>query len=118
MTSVTRSCETDRETVLVQNVIKKHAEDCSQVEMRYLYLQGWLAVGHCGWALSTDDDRHMEAVVGESGGSTCHTEGLSQRFPGFLAEDRVHQLDDLVLRGERLFYQFQREKHIQRKAKT
>lgn len=72
-------------------------EDCSQVKIQHLYLQGWLAVGHCGRALSTDNDRHMEAVAGESGGGTCHAEGLRQRVPGFLAEDGVHQLDDLVL---------------------
>jgi len=54
-------------------------------------------VRHRGRARSTDDDRHVEAVVGESGGGTGHTEGLSQRVPGLLAEDGVHQLDDLVL---------------------
>lgn len=79
-------------------------------EMQYLYLQGWLAVGHCGWALSTDNHRHVEAVVGDGGGGTCNTEGLGQRVPGFLAEDRVHQLDDLVLWGEHIFHQFQGDK--------
>lgn len=76
--------------------------------MQPLYLQGWLAVGHCGWALSSDNDRHMEAVVGESSGGTRHTEGLSQRVPGFLAEDGVHQLDDLVLCGNDIFHHFHR----------
>lgn len=69
-------------------------------DIQHLYLQGWLAVRHCGWALSADNDWHMEAVAGEGGGGTCHTEGLCQRVPGFLAEDGVHQLDDLVLWGE------------------
>lgn len=78
--------------------------------MHHLYLQGWLAVGHCGWPLSTDNDWHMEAVVGECSSGTCHTKGLSQRVPGFLAEDRVHQLDDLVLCGEHIFCQFQIKK--------
>lgn len=66
-------------------------------------------MGHCGRALSTNNDRHMEAVAGESGGGTRHTEGLSQRVPGFLAEDSVHQLDDLVLLGENIVHQLQRK---------
>ena len=57
-------------------------------------------MGHCGRALSADDDWHMEAVAGEGGGGARHAECLSQRVPGFLAEDGVHQLDDLVLWGE------------------
>lgn len=91
-------------------VFKNHSEYCSQHEKQHLYLQGWLAVGHCGRSLSTDNDRHMEAVVGQSSGSTCYTEGLSQGVPRFLAENRVHQLDDLVLGVKHIFHQFQRKK--------
>ena len=80
--------------------IKHCAQESGSADIQHLYLQGWLAVGHCGRALSADNDRHMEAVAGESGGGTCHAECLSQRVPGFLAEDGVHQLDDLVLWGE------------------
>lgn len=102
-------------------VFKNHSEYCGRLEKQHLYLQGWLAVGHCGWALSTDNDWHMEAVVGESSGSTCYTEGLSQGVPRFLAENRVHQLDDLVLGVKHIFRQFKKNKkhtHMQVKYKT
>jgi len=62
-----------------------------------VYLQGGLAVGHCGRALGSDHHRQMEAVVAECHGGPCHAEGLRHGVPGLLAEDGVHQLDDLVL---------------------
>lgn len=65
-------------------------------------------MGHCGWALSTDDDWYVEAVAGESRGGARHAEGLRERVPGFLAEDGVHQLDDLVLRREHISISFRR----------
>lgn len=102
MTSVTRSCESDRDSVVLNGLIKNCAQENGSSDLQHLYLQGWLAVGHCGGALSVDDDWHMEAVVGEGCSCICHTEGLSQGVPGFLAEDRVHQLDDLVLSGEHM----------------
>lgn len=43
----------------------------------------------------------MESVVGEGRCGADHTEGLSQRVPRLLAEDGVHQLDDLVLLEDR-----------------
>lgn len=79
------------------DVLKNPSGHCGEVEGRHLYLQGRLAVGHCGWALSTDNHRHMEAVVGQSSGSTCYTESLGQGVPGLLTENRIDQLDDLVL---------------------
>lgn len=50
-------------------------------------------------AQSANDDRLVEAVVGERGGSTGYAESLRQRVPRLLTEDRVHQLDHLVLGG-------------------
>lgn len=64
----------------------------------YLYLKGWLAVRHSGWALSADNDGHVEAVAGESGSSACNTEGFWEGVPWFLAENWVYQLDDLILK--------------------
>lgn len=60
---------------------------CSQVWRQHQYLQGGLAVGHCGRALGGHNDRHVEAIVGKSRGGTRNTEGLGQGVPGFLAEN-------------------------------
>ncbi|KAF3855789.1 hypothetical protein F7725_016512 [Dissostichus mawsoni] len=79
--------------------------DVSDEELRIRQrnsVTGGLAVGHGGRALSADDDRHVEAVVGESGGGAGHAERLGERVPGLLTEDGVHQLDHLVLWGEHI----------------
>lgn len=49
--------------------------DAFRVRAR-MYLQGRLVVRHCGGALSADHNGDMEAVVGQSGSSTSHTEGF------------------------------------------
>lgn len=72
-----------------------------------MYLQGWLAVGNSSWALGSDDYGYVEAVAGQSSGGACHAESLSQRVPGFLAEDRIHQLDDLILCEENICHEYQ-----------
>lgn len=95
-TSVTRSCKS--ETWEFRN----SGERCGDPRPPgcQLYLQGRLAVGHGGRASSVHEDRNVEAVVGQSGGGVCDAEGFGQRVPGFLAEDGVNQLDDLILQRE------------------
>lgn len=77
----------------------KCAHRAAELTSRRPYLQGRLAVGHRGGALCADDNRHVEAVAGEGGGGARHAEGLGERVPGFLAEDGVDQLDDLILQS-------------------
>ena len=70
------------------------------------YLQGRLAVGHSRRALGSDNHRHVEAVAGEGDGGPSHAEGLRHGVPGFLTEDGVYQLDDLLLcSGQRRYAQ-------------
>lgn len=67
-------------------------------EMFLMYLKEGLAVGNCRRALSADNNRHMETIVGKGCSRTGHAECLRQRVPWLLTEDGVDQLDYLILR--------------------
>lgn len=93
-----------RANAISRRIFKQERGGLQPGEREPVYLQSWLAVRHCGRALGCDDDWHMEAVVGEGKCGARHAESLSQGVPGLLAEDGVHQLDDLVLwRGSTLY---------------
>ncbi len=54
------------------------------------YLEDGLAVGYGSRALGTDNDRHMEAIVGKRCSRASHTECLWEGVPRLLTEDGVH----------------------------
>ena len=51
-------------------------------------------------ALGRNHHGHVVAILSQRGGSRGHAEGFRERLKVLLAEDGVHELDDLILQEE------------------